>query len=262
MCGVLGVVGVFSGREWRPAHRLLARLAVAHEVRGVDAAGFAALTSRGELLWARQPGPAGDLFHGADFTALRRNSVFMAIGHTRLATTGAPAINGNNHPHLAGDLSNGRASRFPKGVSPLWAVVHNGFIPAHEDKAAALKLPLHSQCDSELLVQALCRYGEQAGPDVCLSFAGKQSVLAINARTRRMLAWTNGEMPLVAFRVDGLPGLWWASTEEIAQEALEAVGLDARFADARPGLVYRMEVRDGEVVIQTPQPKTLRNRRA
>jgi hypothetical protein len=69
-------------------------------------------------------------------------------------------------------------------------------------------------------------------------------------------------MPLVAFRVDGLPGLWWASTEEIAQDALAAVGLQARFAEAKPGLVYRMEVRDGQVVIQTTQAETLRNRRA
>jgi glutamine phosphoribosylpyrophosphate amidotransferase len=161
--------------------------------------------------------------------------VVIAIGHTRLATTGAPAVNGNNHPHLAGD----------------WALVHNGFIPAHEEKAAKLRLPLHSQCDSELLVQALCHYGEHGGPDVCLSFGGKQSVLAINMLTRRMLAWTNGEMPLVAFRVEGMGGLWWASTEEIADEALEAVGLHARFASARPSIVYRMEVSDGQVVIET-----------
>jgi len=161
----------------------------------------------------------------------------MAIGHARLATTGAPAVNGNNHPHLAGD----------------WALVHNGFIPAHEEKAAALGLSLRSQCDSEVLVQALCRYRERAGADVCLALGGKQSVLAINARTRHLLAWTNGEMPLIAFRVDDLPGLWWASTEEIAQEALVTVGLQGRFADACPSIVYRMEISDGQVVIETQQ---------
>ena len=246
MCGVLGVAGRFSRSEWKTAHQLLAELAVAHEVRGVDAAGFAALTSRGELLWRRQPGPARDLFRGRDFAALRRRTVLMAIIHTRLATTGAPAVNGNNHPHLAGD----------------WALVHNGFIPAHEEKAAKLRLLLHSQCDSELLVQALCHYGERAGPEVCLSFGGKQSVLAIDARTQRMFVWTNGEMPLVAFRVDGLSGLWWASTEEIAQEALSAVRLQARFAVARPDVVYRMEMCDGQVVIQTTHATTVRNRRA
>jgi hypothetical protein len=158
-----------------------------------------------------------------------------ALGHARLATTGVPAVNGNNHPHLAGD----------------WVLVHNGFIPTHEEKAAALRLPLRSQCDSELLVQALAHYGEAEGPNTCLALGGKQSVLAINTRTRRMFAWTNGEMPLVAFRVDGLPGLWWASTEEIAREALAAVGLQARFAEAKPGLVYRMEVSYGQVVIET-----------
>ena len=243
MCGVFGFIGKLTRRDWAAAHQLMVELAVASEVRGVDAAGFAALTSSGDLLWRRQPGPARELFGSSDFTALRRRNVVMAIGHTRLATTGAPAVNGNNHPHLAGD----------------WALVHNGFLPAHEEKAAKLRLPLHSQCDSELLVQALCHYGERAGPDVCLSLGGKQSVLAINTRTRGMLAWTNGEMPLVAFRVEGVGGLWWASTEEIAQDALAAVGLHARFAAARPGIVYRMEVSDGQVVIQKERTKGTRS---
>jgi glucosamine 6-phosphate synthetase-like amidotransferase/phosphosugar isomerase protein len=243
MCGVFGFIGKLTRRDWTAAHQLMVELAVASEVRGVDAAGFAALTSSGDLLWRRQPGPARELFGSSDFTALRRRNVVMAIGHTRLATTGAPAVNGNNHPHLAGD----------------WALVHNGFLPAHEEKAAKLRLPLHSQCDSELLVQALCHYGERAGPDVCLSLGGKQSVLAINTRTRGMLAWTNGEMPLVAFRVEGVGGLWWASTEEIAQDALAAVGLHARFAAARPGIVYRMEVSDGQVVIQKERTKGTRS---
>jgi len=243
MCGVFGTIGDLPKQARPLAHRLIVELAIAHECRGTDAAGYAALTSRDRLLWKRQPGPARYLFGGPDFAALRRQCLSMAIGHTRLATTGAPAINGNNHPHLAGD------------PGAEWAVVHNGFVPAHGEKAAAVKLPLRSQCDSELLVQALCRYGERAGPDVCLSFGGKQSVLAINAKTRCMLAWTNGEMPLVAFRVDDLPGLWWGSTEEIAQDALAAVGLHARFAEAKPGLVYRMEVCDGKVVIQTARAR-------
>jgi glutamine phosphoribosylpyrophosphate amidotransferase len=237
MCGVFGYIGDLSTDQWPLAHRLLAALALASERRGTDASGYAALTASGRLLWQRQPGPARELFLGREFAGLRRRRVMMVIGHTRFATTGLPTVNANNHPHLAGD----------------WALVHNGYLPAHEEKAAALRLPLTSQCDSELLVQALRRYGEHAGPDVCLSLGGKQSALAINTRTRRLTAWTNGEMPLVAFRVKGWPALWWASTEEIAREALAAVGLRARFAVAEPGRVYRMEVCDEEVeVTKTP----------
>jgi glutamine phosphoribosylpyrophosphate amidotransferase len=236
MCGVFGYIAP-PDQDWPLAHRLLAALALAHERRGTDASGYAALTSRGRLLWERQPGPARELFTGRRFGALRRRRVLMVIGHTRFATNGSPTVTENNHPHLAGD----------------WLLVTNGHLPAHEEKAAALRLPLTSQCDSELLVQALRRYGEHAGPDVCLSLGGKQSVLAINTRTRGMTAWTNGEMPLAAFRVKGWPALWWASTEEIAREALAAVGLRARFAAAEPGMVYRMEVRDGQVeVTKTP----------
>jgi glucosamine 6-phosphate synthetase-like amidotransferase/phosphosugar isomerase protein len=225
MCGVFGFAGNLSRREWALAHRLMVELAIASEERGVDAAGFAALTASGELLWQRQPGPARDLFLGREFTALRHKSVVMAIGHTRLATTGAPAVNGNNHPHLAGD----------------WALAHNGFIPLHERKATILGVSLKSQCDSEILAQALARYGEADGPDVCLALGGKQSVLAINASARTMLAWTNGEMPLVAFHVEGMPAVWWASTEAIAESALCEVGMLASFARVEPGVVYRLE---------------------
>ena len=240
MCGVFGFAGKLTRREWQAAHRLMVELAVASEERGTDAAGFAALTSKGELLWQRQPGPARELFAKREFGALSRRRVVMVIGHTRLATTGAPAVNGNNHPHLAGDLAG----------TWTWAVVHNGFIPCHEHKATALDLCLKSQCDSEILAQVLARGGEAEGPETCLALGGKQSVLAINTRTRHLLAWTNGEMPLVAFRVDGSPSLWWASTEEIAREALSAVGLRARFAAAQLGMVYRMEVSNGQVALK------------
>ena len=164
----------------------------------------------------------------------------MAIGHSRLATTGAPAVNGNNHPHFAGD----------------WALVHNGFIPLHERKAALLDLRLKSQCDSEILVQALAQYGEVEGPDVCLALGGKQSVLAINVASRTMLAWTNGEMPLVAFRVEGLPAVWWASTKAIAETALCEMGTAAEFAQVEPGVIYQLEV--GDQVAVTRRPADLR----
>jgi glucosamine 6-phosphate synthetase-like amidotransferase/phosphosugar isomerase protein len=117
MCGVLGFAGKLTRREWALAHRLMVELAIASEERGTDAAGYAALTTGGELLWRRQPGPARHLFLGREFAALRRRNIVMAIGHTRLATTGAPAVNGNNHPHLAGSVSE-------RCASPLWAVVH------------------------------------------------------------------------------------------------------------------------------------------
>jgi len=236
MCGVFGFAGNLTRREWSLAHRLMVELAIASEERGTDAAGYAALTASDELLWQRQPGPARLLFQGKEFAALRRRRVVMAIGHTRLATTGAPAVNGNNHPHLAGE----------------WALVHNGFIPLHEHKAALLDLQLKSQCDSEILAQALDRYGADDGPDVCLALGGKQSVLAINARARAMLAWTNGEMPLVAFRVDDMPAIWWASTKAIAEKALREAGLTAKFARVECDAIYRVDVTDQVAVTSRP----------
>jgi len=236
MCGVFGWIG--DPKSWRRAHRLLVEVAIASEERGKDAAGWAALNGRGQLRWQRRPGPAGDLFADDGFWALRGRPIVMAIGHARHATAGAPAVNGNNHPHLAGD----------------WLVVHNGAIPHHRAIAACHGVTLTSECDSELLARVLAQYGDRRGPEICLALEGSQSVLAINWRSRRLLAWTNGKMPLVAFQVDEIAGLWWASTREIGEQALEAVGLEARFAVAKPGLVYRMEVSDGQVVIH-PQAR-------
>jgi glutamine phosphoribosylpyrophosphate amidotransferase len=70
MCGVLGWIG--NPKHWRDSHRLMVELAIASEERGTDAAGYAALTASGELLWRRQPGPARHLFLGREFAALRR----------------------------------------------------------------------------------------------------------------------------------------------------------------------------------------------
>jgi len=83
---------------------------------------------------------------------------------------------------------------------------------------------------------------------------GSQSVLAINRRSRHLFAWTNGRQPLVAFRADGLPGLWWASTQAIATRALEAVSLSGRIAAARPDVVYQLEFKNGEVAVHTDRP--------
>ncbi len=235
MCGIFGYIGELEQTPWAEAHQLVVALALASERRGTDACGYAALTSRGPLFGQRQPGPARGLFLGRRFAELRERPVRVLIGHTRQATTGAPACNANNHPHQAG----------------AWRLVHNGYLPHHRARAAHLQLPLRTECDSEVLVQALHRYGAAAGPRVCLSLEGKQSVLALNGRTRRLLAWTNGQMPLVAFRVRGWPALWWASTAEIAREALEAVGRRASFGRVEVGVSYELEVADGRVVVHT-----------
>jgi glucosamine 6-phosphate synthetase-like amidotransferase/phosphosugar isomerase protein len=239
MCGVFGFIGAYQTQERDLAAGLMVKLALAHQERGDDASGYAALTAGGEMVWDKQPMPARRFFTAQTFAPIFRKRLVAVIGHTRHATLGAPAVNANNHPHLAGD----------------WAVVHNGHLHGHRIIALSHGLRLTSECDSELLARALAHYGEVDGPVVCLGMGGSQSVLAINRRSRHLLAWTNGEQPLVAFRVDGLPGLWWASTQAIATHALDAVNLTARFAAARPEVVYRLELRQGEVAVHTDRPE-------
>jgi glutamine phosphoribosylpyrophosphate amidotransferase len=234
MCGVFGFA---AGERWtraqqRLAMRLMEALARASEQRGVDAGGFAALSANGDLLWARQPGPAHELFESPAWRGLGERRLVAAIGHTRFATHGAPASNGNNHPHTVGD----------------WALVHNGVIPQHRRKARILGIQLHGQCDSELLAHMMSRYGERRGAAECMALCGSQSVLALHDTSRVLLAWSNGLMPLAAFRVEGavqaqrrMDGWWWASTADIAAEAADAAGVAIKVGRIESHQLYRME---------------------
>jgi len=224
MCAVFGYVGKADRKRWRETHRLLRQLAIASEVRGKDAAGYAGIAQDGSVVWARQPGRAGVLFCSKQYGHLAGTPMAMFIGHARLATNGAPAENGNNHPHMAGE----------------WMVVHNGTLRAHQAVAQALHIRLKSQCDSELLAHLLERHGVKHGPAECLALWGSQSVLALATKQRVFLAWTDGNMPLVAFLVDGLPGTFWASTREIAVKAAAALGREVAFYTIKPNAVYRL----------------------
>lgn len=226
MCGIFGFAAqeVLTPEEQRLAMRLMVELAVASETRGRDAAGFALLSTTGELVTRRQPGPAQGLFRGAPFLNQGRRRIAIAIGHTRYATHGAPAVNINNHPHLAGN----------------WGLVHNGVIPGHQAKAAGMRICLRGQCDSELLARVLARYGPREGPWECMELGGSQSVLAINCADRSLVAWTNDGMPLVAFRVAGVPATWWASTEDIASAATSRLRLSGEQFVVKPYTAYRV----------------------
>jgi len=234
MCGIFGFT---ADARWTPAHQRLAMclmeaLARASEERGVDAGGFAALSANGDLLWARQPGPAHDLFESPAWRGLGDRRLVAAIGHTRFATHGAPVSNGNNHPHMAGE----------------WALVHNGVIPQHRRKARILGIQLHGQCDSELLSHMMRRYGERRGPGECMALCGSQSVLALHATSRALLAWSNGRMPLAAFHIEGpvqtergMDGWWWASTADIAARAAATAGVAILPGRISSYKVYRMQ---------------------
>jgi len=224
MCAVFGFASErkLTAAEQRLALSLMHALAEFSMGRGRDAAGFAAATVGGELMWHRVPGPANEVFAGEEFAALRRRDIQMFIGHDRLATNGAPARNGNNHPHVVGD----------------WAIVHNGVVRHHVHSAAVMDIDLETECDSELLAHLMARYGREQGPRVCMAMAGSQSVLALNPKEMTLLAWTDGNMPLVRFAVPGHPAWFFASTREIALVAAEAVGVDIEFAPVRAFAVY------------------------
>lgn len=73
----------------------------------------------------------------------------VVIGHARLATSGAPEDNRNNHP-----FDNGR-----------FVVIHNGIVTND------FEFDLQSECDSEAIIHALAETGKNASTIECIRHA-------------------------------------------------------------------------------------------
>lgn len=122
MCGIFGRVG--QGDPYSLKH-----LALLSQSRGTDAAGFAWVQG-GTVKFTKRQGSMLKLLKRLPRRALRSSAV---IGHTRLATSGHPSDNVNNHPH----------------VGRKWVIVHNGVITNAE------RFNRIGACDSEAILSAL-----------------------------------------------------------------------------------------------------------
>ena len=181
MCGVFGFVSTKS----RVCIRTLRRIALANERRGQDAWGIAWIDSRDNLRMYKKTGAIGDSLGMLSIASDAK----LLIGHTRFATQGTPAVNDNNHPHIADD----------------GYIVHNGMIPNYRDIISEYGLSTNTQCDSEVLARLIEQFAGKPILRRCI-----EAATIVRSRPLVMLGlWKPGH--LTAIR-SGNP-LWEGITE-------------------------------------------------
>jgi glucosamine 6-phosphate synthetase-like amidotransferase/phosphosugar isomerase protein len=210
MCAIFGYSGKCSPDDWHKVRRLLHELFVASAIRGTDAAGFAAIGSRGSVITDKQPLP-GPLFSATSKEWLTLPPSPCVVGHCRAATHGSPHTgdNRNNHPFI------GRA-----GQANL-AVVVNGVGHNYAEVALRHHLALKTECDSEVILRlAEATEHPATGLGIALNeLRGGTAALVLDGRRKTVWVAHNPGRPAWLFEVEGLPGRFVVSTDAIAIEA-------------------------------------------
>lgn len=140
MCGIFGRIG-------RGPAAPLKSIALSSMSRGRDAGGFAWRDS-GVHRYMRRPGAIRKLLGHLPAGVLNSEVI---IGHTRLATTGDPDRNINNHPF--------GGSR--------WMIVHNGWVFNYKNYAS------EGECDSESILTVLEEH-KKASARTAISHVAKE----------------------------------------------------------------------------------------
>lgn len=139
MCGLAGLIG--KSKHPKLTYDVITKLFHKTETRGVDAAGFWAVTPHGRVLYHRQPIRASEMIKQKTWKQLQHENPYLLLAHARHASQGVghPSINENNHPFVAeeGQLS----------------LIHNGQIPSF--RKLREKFATSSDCDSEVLLRII-----------------------------------------------------------------------------------------------------------
>lgn len=143
ICGIFGRVGRGPVEPFR-------KMALSSMRRGVDAGGIGWRDRNGTLRYQRRPGAIRKLLRCLPAGALNSDVV---IGHTRMATTGSPDHNYNNHPF----------------GGKRWVIVHNGWVHNW------LEYPGYGDCDSEAILTILERHRKAAARTAIAKTAKKLS---------------------------------------------------------------------------------------
>lgn len=208
MCAIFGVLD-FRGRL-TPAQRraIFQELADAAQVRGIDASGVA-YVQNGSVRIQKAPRPACKMRW-----RIAPEARYL-MGHTRMTTQGAASKNYNNHP-------------FPGQVGgTAFALAHNGVLCNEEALRRSHRLPSTKiETDSYVAVQFLERSGKLC-PDTLARMAealdGTFTITVLNNANTMYLI--RGNNPLVIRHLPYLGCYLYASTGEILNTALDALGL-------------------------------------
>jgi glucosamine 6-phosphate synthetase-like amidotransferase/phosphosugar isomerase protein len=219
MCGIAAVIGNVREGDWQETHNLMSTLLIESMERGIDATGFAAVTSsldrphNHKLLTAKAPQPADEFVSTNPFWAtLKRMRSCSVIAHVRAATSGSPSRNSNNHPFVG---------RMAKRGS--FSLVHNGVLSQPKETADRLSLKLNTDCDSELAEKLVSATGDYAlGLHRCLTeLKGSMALVLVEHNSGVIWAVRDGGRPLwIAKLRDGRRTIL-CSTPQIITRAVE-----------------------------------------
>jgi amidophosphoribosyltransferase len=242
-CGVFGIYA--PGRDVA-RHAFFALYALQH--RGQEAAGI--VTSDGQVAHVHKGmGLVSQVFNEENLHYLQG---YLAIGHTRYSTTGAPKLR-NTQPYVIETLE-----------GPL-AIAHNGnLINAPQLRRELLErgVGLSTSSDSEVILQLLAGAG---GPDyatrIRIMMARAEGAYALTILTRDAIYGVRdpwGLRPLVLGKLaDGaINGANGAPGYVLASESCAFATIGAETVrEIQPGEIVRIDARGYEIVQGAPPQK-------
>jgi predicted glutamine amidotransferase len=233
MCGILGLLTRADSPLGRgPRDRVLRRLFELSESRGKESSGIAARKD-GTIHVFRHPRPAAYLIESPQYRRIAApasdgGNRACLIGHSRMATNGAPEANRNNQP-LVKDGVVGVHNGIITNDARLWEL-HPGLRREHEvDTEVLLALLRMSFDETGSLEAAACR--------TYALIEGMASLAALFADADRLLlATNNGSLYVYPDRENGV--FLFASEEHHLRSLLAA-----RFFRARPETIRQVRPR-------------------
>lgn len=228
MCCLFGLYDYGGTLSAKQKNRMIAALAAASEVRGIDATGIA-YCMNGHLSVYKRPLPA----HWMRFRIPEQAAAVM--GHTRMTTQGSEYRNYNNHP-------------FSGKAGQPFALAHNGVLTNDRLLRRQEKLPVSKiETDSFIIVQLL----EQAGSigfqtlrTASEQLAGSFTYTVLDGGGRLYIVRGNNPFCLYHFPKQGV--YLYASTKEILNYALSSIRKSLH------GLVEEVAVREGDILCLLP----------
>lgn len=207
MCAVFGLVDYKHCFSVKQRELLINTLAVACEVRGTDATGFA-YNTRTHLAVYKRPLAAHKLKFKLHYDAK------VIMGHTRMTTQGSEKCNYNNHPFIG-------------HCDVDFALAHNGVLCNDEHLRCMKSLPTtHIQTDSYIAVQLLEHYKTLSSESISAMAESVRGSFVFTILDRNdNIYFVKGDNPLALYHYEKYGFFIYASTEAILNQALTHLGI-------------------------------------
>ena len=208
VCGVAGILSLnspFGPERLEFAKQVCDNLLIGLEGRGTDATGIAQIRSDADNYTYRiykQPVKASEFIKDEAYKATFGPDANVIFLHTRAKTAGDAKENKNNHPHYNKVTGN--------------VQVHNGVISMHEFLKNQHELKCDGECDSEVLMRMIEKFGFRKGLS---KVDGSAAIAFSHAASRHVSLYCSGN-PLVLAYVPQADVYVFASTMHILNDAM------------------------------------------